>query len=84
MGAAGALGSSERGRLFWHGGWQHPKNQPALPQLPAPPVTLGLASLSISPAVRTLGAPPCLYPLEGQGVGPPKAGCPRATRTLEK
>lgn len=66
------------GRLCWHSSWQHPKNQPALPQLLgplyslAPLVTPSLAALSISQAVRTLGAPPCLSPLKGQGVGSPR------------
>lgn len=66
------------GRLCWHSSWQHPKNQPALPQLLgplyslAPLVTPSLTALSISQAVRTLGALPCLSPLKGQGVGSPR------------
>lgn len=68
------------GRLCWGCSWQHPKNHPALPPTagplhsPAPLVTLSLSPLSISQAVWTLGAPPCLSPLEGQGVGSPRRG----------
>ena len=71
VGAACVLGGSERWAvvLMQLAAPQEPPSPPP-PYSQAPLVTLSLSPLSISSSLRTLGAPPCLYSLEVQGVGP--------------
>lgn len=70
LGAPGALGGLEGWRVVRPG--PSPTSGPILSPLSL--ATLRLASFSISLSVGTLDAPPCLSPLEVQGVGSPRRG----------